>query len=226
MIVETQARALESAGSSSAAVYQMVSRVLSKHHKGGGTLIDVGCGSGQLWHYINQKCDHYIGVDINQYDGFPEEAHFFAHNFDNGQIPLNTASADVVVSVETIEHLENPRAFVRDLARICKPEGFVIVTTPNQLSLLSKLTMLLKNEFNAFQEAPGLYPSHITALLEIDLRRIFIECGLADIDVKYTDDGRIPFTSMHWPRSLHLKGRRFSDNILCIGRKNRIEALK
>ncbi len=51
----------------------------------------------------------------------------------------------------------------------------MIVTTPNQLSLLSKLTLVLKNEFNAFQA--GSYPAHLTALLEADLRRIGVECG-------------------------------------------------
>jgi 2-polyprenyl-3-methyl-5-hydroxy-6-metoxy-1,4-benzoquinol methylase len=45
--------------------------------------------------------------------------------------------ADVVASVETIEHLENPRAFMRQLARVVKPGGVVIVSTPNQLSLLT-----------------------------------------------------------------------------------------
>lgn len=75
-----------------------------------------------------------------------------------------------------IEHLENPRAFIRVLVRLTKPGGWVFVTTPNQLSLLSQMTLMLKNQFNAFQEAPSLYPAHITALLEIDLIRITTEC--------------------------------------------------
>ena len=45
------------------------------------------------------------------------------------------------------------------------------MTTPNQLSLLSKMTLLFRGQFNAFQEGPGLYPAHRTALLEIDLLR-------------------------------------------------------
>ena len=78
--------------------------------------------------------------------------------------------ADVVAAVEVVEHLENPRAFCRELARIVKPGGWVVVTTPNQLSLLSLLTLVVKQRFSAFQDVS--YPAHITALLETDLRRI------------------------------------------------------
>jgi len=126
--------------------------------------------------------------------------------------------ADVVCAVEIIEHLENPRAFIRELVRLTKPGGLVIVTTPNQLSLLSKLTLILKNQFNAFQEAPGLYPTHITALLEIDLIRIFTECSLTKPQIKYSRCGRMPFTPWHWPKSLGFHGGAFSDNILCVGK--------
>jgi len=126
--------------------------------------------------------------------------------------------ADIGCSVETIEHLENPRAFVRELVRLVKPNGLVIITTPNQLSLLSKLTLLIKNEFNAFQESTGCYPAHITALLEIDLMRIFQECGLTNIKIDYSNQGRIPFTSMNWHS--FFQGKAFSDNLICSGKFN------
>ena len=110
--------------------------------------------------------------------------------------------ADVVCAVETIEHLENPRAFMRELVRLTKPGGWVIVTTPNQLSLLNKITLLLKNQFNAFQEAPGLYPAHIIALLEIDIIRITTECKQTNIKIHYSYWSRMPFTPWHWLRSV------------------------
>lgn len=217
MDVETRAR--QSKGASSNAIYEMVARAIAQRHPGGCVLVDVGCGAGKLWSYVCSRFDRYIGVDTLPYDGFPAEAEFIPHNLEGGKAPLPDASADVVCAVETIEHLENPRAFVRELVRLTKPGGVVIVTTPNQLSLLSKLTLVLKNHFNAFQEAPGLYPAHITALLEIDLIRIFTECGLTDIKIDFTNQGRMPFTPWHWPNHLGFRGRAFSDNILCVGLK-------
>jgi 2-polyprenyl-3-methyl-5-hydroxy-6-metoxy-1,4-benzoquinol methylase len=159
----------------------------------------------------------YVGVDIYRYDGFPTDGELVTGNLDDGTLPLADEYADVVTSIETIEHLENPRAFMRQLARVVKPGGVVVVSTPNQLSLLSKTTLVVRNQFSAFQEAPGLYPAHLTALLEIDLLRIARECGLVEQTIHYTNSGRIPFTPNKWPR--WLRGRPFSDNVILIARK-------
>ena len=215
-------RAKQSLGGSSDPVYQMVNRAISQLNSG-GVLVDVGCGSGRLWSFIGDRVDRYLGVDVIRYDGLPEAIEFIPFDLDSGKVSLADGSADLVCAVEVIEHLENPRAFVRELVRLVKPDGFVIVTTPNQLSLLSKLTLILKNQFNAFQEAPGLYPAHITALLEIDLIRIFTESGLTNIQINYSNVSRIPFTPWYWPKSLGLGDRSFSDNILCMGLKSNMK---
>ncbi len=220
MDVETRARL--SVGASSAAIYEMVARAVAQRHAGGGVLVDVGCGKGNLWPFVRERFDRYIGVDAVRYDGLPVEAEFIRHDLDAGIVPWPDGVADVVCSVETIEHLENPRAFMRELVRLAKPGGWAIVTTPNQLSLLSKMTLVLKNQFNAFQEAAGLYPAHITALLEIDLIRIATECGLSEVKIDYSNQGRMPFASWHWPKSLGFRGRAFSDNVLCAGMKPKV----
>ena len=213
----TEQRAHLSEGSSHPAIYAAVVKALRAVHSGGGTLVDVGCGSGSLWAVLRSIFDRYLGVDIVRYAGFPADGEFVTANLDDGTLPLADQCADVVVSVETIEHLENPRSFMRQLARLPRPGGLVLVTTPNQLSLLSKITLVIKNQFNAFQEAPGLYPAHLTALLEIDLLRIATECGLVRPTIRYTDSGRIPFTPLHWP--IWLRGRAFSDNVILVAHK-------
>lgn len=211
-IPDVMERVLASRGGSSPAIYAMVTRVLEDRHWGGGTLVDVGCGRGELASYVAGSVDCYIGADVVRYDTFPEDTQFSAIDIASGVVPLPDEIAEVVVAVETIEHVENPRAFFRELRRLSKPGGLIIVTTPNQQSLLSLITLLLKGEFNAFQEAPGLYPSHLTALLEVDLRRIARECDLQEIEINYSGNGRVPFTPWGWPAIF--RGRRFSDNVL------------
>ncbi|HEX6042589.1 class I SAM-dependent methyltransferase, partial [Longimicrobium sp.] len=175
----TEERARRSLGSSGDAVYRMVQRAVRVRHAGGGTLVDVGCGSGQLWPYLRGDFGRYVGVDVVRYDGFPADGEFHVLDLDRGDVPLPDGIADVAAGVETIEHLENPRAFLRMLARLARPGGWVIVTTPNQHSLLSKGTFLLRGEHAAFTDTS--YPAHITALLAVDLRRMAAECGLADV---------------------------------------------
>lgn len=209
-------RALLSHGRSEATVYRRVADLVREVGARPGRLYDVGCGSGGLASVLRPCFTEYVGVDIARYPGFPEEpwARFIQADLNVTPYPLPDGEADVVVSAETIEHLENPRALLRELYRLLKPGGVLVLTTPNQLSLLSKLTLVLRNEFNAFQEAPGLYPSHITALLEVDLRRMAAECGFRDITIDYTHSGRVPGSRYSWPARLGLRGRLFSDNVL------------
>jgi len=214
-VTNTEVRALESKGLSGDAIYRLAASVLAE--RPGGALLDVGCGTGNLWSFVAGRFDRYIGADVVRHDGFPESGEFYRVDMDTGRIPLDDGSVDTVIAVETIEHVENPRAFVRELTRLVRPGGRVIVTTPNQRSALSLLTLHVKGHFQAFAERPGLYPAHITALLEIDLLRIAGECGLVDARIRYTNSGRIPGVSARWPRPLG--GRLFSDNLLLEARR-------
>jgi 2-polyprenyl-3-methyl-5-hydroxy-6-metoxy-1,4-benzoquinol methylase len=209
-------RALISAGQSDNAIYRSVAKLISTT---AGRVIDVGCGQGNFINFLDLSKQQYIGADIVRYPEFPQDRTFVESDLDTGKIKLPDNYAEVVCSIETIEHLENPRTFMRELVRITAPGGTIVVTTPNQLSLLSKLTLVFKNQFNAFQETPGCYPAHITALLEIDLQRIAAECQLTDIQIHYTDAGRMPGGSRNWPRFLGCKGRLFSDNVILVARK-------
>jgi 2-polyprenyl-3-methyl-5-hydroxy-6-metoxy-1,4-benzoquinol methylase len=215
---EVAERARRSLGQSENAIYEMVVRALDKRQAKAGRLVDVGCGTGNLWPFVRESFAEYIGVDLIRYDGFPVEAEFVQVNLETGRASLPDNCADVVTAIETIEHLENPRALMRELVRLLKPGGWVVVTTPNQLSLLSLFTLLVKHRFQAFGEAD--YPAHLTALLEIDLRRMMQECGLAEIDFDYSLRGRLALTGRHYPEFIsRLFPRKLSDNLLVIGRK-------
>jgi SAM-dependent methyltransferase len=217
-LIDAAARARLSAGSTGdRAVYHMVGKAIAARHRGGGTLIDVGCGRANLLPFVRSLCDRYVGVDVVRNEYLPAGVEFIAANLDRESIEVPADSGDIVVAVETIEHLENPRALVRELVRLAKPGGLVFVTTPNQLSLLSLLTLAVKQQFSQFQERPGLYPAHLTALLEIDLVRIANESRLIQIETHWSNHGRVPLTARHWP--CFCGGRLFSDNIMITGRK-------
>lgn len=223
MTTTTEGRAVATGGASNEAVHALVERALEKHGPTDGVLVDVGAGRGDLGRRLGGRFTRYVGADVVRHAGFPAELEFVRADLDAHRVPLPDGSADVVACVETIEHVENPRALLRELARLARPGGLVVVTTPNQLSVASKLCLLTRGEFSQFQAGPGLYPAHITALLEIDLRRIVAETGLEDIDVLYSARGRVPLSARAWPTwlgsSTGWRGRAFSDNVLVCGRK-------
>ena len=212
-----EARARQSLGSSHDAIYRLVDEALEARGIRGGRLIDVGCGGGSLWRVLQPRFDSYCGVDAVRYAGYPADADFRQVDLDSRDWPLSARQADVAAAVETIEHLENPWAFVRALVRLTRPGGWVLVTTPNQLSALSLLTLLTKRRFSAFQDAH--FPAHRTALLENDLRRQAGEAGLENVSIAYSLHGRLPLTPWHYPTAVaSLAPRALSDNLLMIGR--------
>jgi 2-polyprenyl-3-methyl-5-hydroxy-6-metoxy-1,4-benzoquinol methylase len=214
--IDVEARARLSLGSSHERIHRVVADTLAARGAG-GVLADVGCGSGALWSLLRGRFSTCVGVDVVRYGGLPEDVEFHHADLDAG-LPLGDGVVDAAVAVEVIEHLENPRAFVRELARIVRPGGWVAISTPNQVSVLSLMTLVLKGSFSAFQERD--YPAHRTALLEIDLRRIFTEAGLRDVETVFTRHGRVPFSGLHYPRAVAaLAPRRFSDNVVAVGRR-------
>ncbi len=211
-------RARRTLGISDVSIYEMVARALDKCAHGEDVVVDVGCGAGQLWPFLRSRFSHYIGVDAVRYRDFPADAEFSQVNLDTNKASFPDEIADVVASVETIEHLENPRSLMRELVRLAKVGGWIVVTTPNQLSFLSLLTLFVKQRFASFQDVH--YPAHLTALLEVDLIRMAAECRLTEVSIAYSYYGRVVGTPWHYPRFLaRCFPRAFSDNILMIGRK-------
>lgn len=211
-----QDRAARSLGRAHDRIHRTAIRMLEARGAG-GRLLDAGCGTGDLWRMASRQFSACTGVDAVRYPGLPAEVTFVAANLD-GALPLEEASVDTAAAIEVIEHLENPRAFVRELVRVTKPGGWLAISTPNQLSLLSLLSLATRGMFVAFQD--GDYPAHRTALLEVDLRRIAAECGLERIEVEYTRWGRLALTPWHYPAAVAaLAPRRLSDNVVLVGRR-------
>jgi len=210
------ARALSSDGESESAVHRMIVETVESLGIRGELMVDVGCGRGKLWPTMRSRFSRCIGLDAARYPGLPPDMELCEARLDS-PIPLADAVADLVVCVETIEHLENPRALMRELTRLAKPGGWLIVTTPNQLSLLSLMSLFVNQRFEYFRDVH--YPAHLTALLPVDLERMAAECGLKESSIRYTMSGRIAFTRQHYPRFLSRAfPRALSDNTMLLAR--------
>jgi 2-polyprenyl-3-methyl-5-hydroxy-6-metoxy-1,4-benzoquinol methylase len=212
-------RALLSAGQSVDAVHRLVASAIAARGLDNVVVADVGCGRGDLARALGARCRRYIGVDAVRYDDLPAGTDFIGADLNAPDaVALPGGPADVVASLETIEHLENPRAFVRLLFRLTRPGGWIFLTTPNQRSLLSLATLVVKGRFSHFQDVH--YPAHLTALLDVDLVRIATEIGLERVMIEYTHAGRLVFTARHYPRWLSRAfPRALSDNVMLAGRR-------
>ena len=212
--------ALSSRGQSSDFIKDLAIKCLAKYCPV-GHLLDFGAGQGLLVRriYSESLAQKITCVDFTpRPEGISADISWIEANLDS-PLRFSDSMFDVVVSTEVIEHLENPRAAFREIWRVLRPGGQFILTTPNQESLRSILSLIFARHFAAF--LGDSYPSHIVALLEMDLRRICLETGFIQPFFRYTDSGRIPKLPYYsWPS--FFKGRLFSDNIALVAQKPRI----
>ena len=213
-----QQAAEASAGISSEAIYVCFETELHRH-SAHGSVLDWGAGQGLLSKRL-QNLKQFQSITAADIQPRPElidtNIQWVQADLNN---PLNLADEtfDVIVSAEVIEHLENPRAIVREWFRLLKPSGLLMFSTPNNESWRAILALILQGHFVDFGELS--YPAHITALVRKDISRILNEVGFCLPQFVFTNVGKIPkFPNYHWPRLLlvHPKGLRFSDNVLVI----------
>jgi SAM-dependent methyltransferase len=115
-------------------------------------VVDLGAGGGQL----SRRLD-LLGHEVVAVERYAEqfEAHVPLVDADlNFGWPFDDASFDAAMAVEILEHLENPRFFLRELARVLRPRGVAIVSTPNITTLLSKLLFLTVGQWDLFFDHP------------------------------------------------------------------------
>lgn len=201
----------QSAGSSSIPIYDLALEAIKRWNlPPKAKVIDVGGGRGNLAVFL---VDRFQNVEIVDHAMQPAPAGCIYRTSDlNSQWELAEADYDAAFALEVIEHLENPRHFARELARIIKPGGRAFISTPNQLSLASKTSLFARDYFRDFSD--NCYPAHITALLPKDLERIAIETGFLMERISFTRSGRVPCLSCNWQRYFpFLGGKWFSDNL-------------
>ena len=99
--------------------------------------------------------------------------------------PYGNERFDVFVCIEAIEHLENPWFLVREANRVLKPGGVFLVTTPNVLSIKSRVSYLVNGYPNYFHFGVNLEPGrgeelpigHINPVGFLELRHILARNG-------------------------------------------------
>jgi SAM-dependent methyltransferase len=186
-------------------------------------ILDLGCGTGDLGDAIRPMFRGRLdGMDVVRHPGFKDASYdsFTLLDLDRPDTGAET-EYDVVFAIEVIEHLENPRAFVRYAVRHLKPGGTLVVTTVNVLSLTSVATLILQGAFREFRDGVGMYPAHITPVSPLDAVRVMREAGLEDVTIAFTNLGRVPFLDVAIQRFAPLKGQWFSDNYRAVGRRAR-----
>jgi SAM-dependent methyltransferase len=131
----------EAAPLAHAAIHDVVVEILARLPER-GALLDVPAGEGALAARLKNA-----GFDVHCCDLYPQIFRLRDVEIKRGdlseKLPYADASFDAVVCVEGIEHIENPQQAAREFARILKPRGHLIASTPNILNIEERVKTLL-----------------------------------------------------------------------------------
>ncbi len=209
-------------GQSSDFHIQWVSKLIqSQGFNQDGFILDFGAGKGTLLQSLQT-----LGI-INLWGADllsdPSGGRFEWRKEDLNSFPFESLKNkfDWILCIEVIEHLENPRQILRGISEMLKPGGKLLLTTPNVESYRSLLSFIFRGHFIDFLDSS--YPAHITPMVLMDMKRILQECGLELFHLEYSGRGTLPvWTSLSWQKiSMDLlSGKRFSDHVMLVVRKN------
>src|SRR5690349_17222882 len=91
-----------------------------------GKVLDVGCGHKPYQHLLS--VNEYIGLELDTPNNRTNKnADLY---YDGNHFPVATGTIDTVICNQVLEHVFNPESFLKEIARVLKPTGKLILTVP------------------------------------------------------------------------------------------------
>ena len=137
-------------------VYEKIKELINGE---GTTLLDVGCGDGE---FIS-KLPLWMRSYGCGYEKPKQNINFKRVDLNKDNIPFKT-KFDIVTCMELIEHIENPFKLIRELSRVTKKNGVVVLSTPNVQSWYYRIYYMLTGKLIGFEQKDGYSFDHITPI--------------------------------------------------------------
>jgi 2-polyprenyl-3-methyl-5-hydroxy-6-metoxy-1,4-benzoquinol methylase len=120
---------------------------LSKNgiRKAKAKVLDIGCATGNLLKFLEDDDFETFGIDISEHaieiaKSYCKKSKLYVWDVNNGLPMFKDNFFDAVIMFDIIEHLESPFQFLREVRRILKLAGIIVITTPN-LNAIERLWM-------------------------------------------------------------------------------------
>lgn len=166
-------------------VHDAARRLLSRVPR--GELLDLAAGEGAMSQWAQEN-----GFDVTAAE--IDRSQFVACGIPcltvdlNQPLPMQDESFDVVTALEIIEHLENHYQFVREIARVLRPGGHVILSTPNEHNLQNRWNYFLTGFYGDSRHVidehdPEMPLRHINMIPPSQLELVWRRAGLELVDI-------------------------------------------
>jgi len=99
----------------------------------GQTNLDIGGDNGVISYLLRQRGGRWVSADLdpNTVAAIRELVGSDVYQIDGGVAPFPDRTFDQIVIVDFLEHIRDDRSFVRELARITRPNGVLIINVPH-----------------------------------------------------------------------------------------------
>ena len=148
-------------------------------------LLDVGCGDGSLNLLLQGKVGLVVGADgalsacrEASAKGFKAQC----ANLNARHLPYRDAVFDAVTCLDVIEHVLDPRHLLRELARVLRPRGVLVVTTPNIRAYWHILTLIRGRFPRTSGDPEGYDGGHLHYFTFADVCHLLQEAGFEAIE--------------------------------------------
>ena len=130
--------------------FKNVLDVIRQYVPPNATLLEFGCGTGQLASLVAQMGHKTLGVDISgRFISYANEIYKDSPNLqfrlvDFSQLPFADHSFDCIYTSAVLEHCYEVDKIIADFHRLLKPGGLLVIGTPNMLSPFTRLSLIGK----------------------------------------------------------------------------------
>lgn len=147
-------------------VHERVAGIISSSIPKGGKVADIGAGDGALSLRLHDLGFTVLPFDVDNSTWEVKEIACNVINVENGFDVINSKGPFAALcAIEIIEHLENPRAFLKEMVQIAKMhQAILVISTPNPLDTFSSISHFTRGFFNWFSPAHYLGGGHISIL--------------------------------------------------------------
>ncbi len=109
----------------------------------GKCVLDIASGEGYGSAMLARTAHKVTGVDLSHEAVSHAQARYLSKNLEFrigscSALPIGDASVDVVVSFETIEHHDEHEAMMREIKRVLRPDGLLVMSSPDKLEYSDK----------------------------------------------------------------------------------------
>lgn len=127
--------------------------IIQRNGSAGQKVLDMPAGNGMFSQALRQDGFQVISADINE-----ESPDFVYANMEEPRLPFEDATFDWTICMEGIEHVLSPSQLISELCRVTKPDGRVIISTPNVQNLYSRLKFLFSGVLYMFEPETTRHP--------------------------------------------------------------------